>query len=204
MYWLTVLTVIIVLLIMCNMYTLVKYCDHFLYFSSIICLSKSMPNVIKVGPHLTKLWQKCNGYISTKLRPLFFFCFKKNYFCFMPDLFMVSKVKILLNFKCSLFWLCLQLTQFQYYSTGLLSNIDMFPEHQKTVLGSSRRKPADKVKENKKKRSKCKHFNVVCHSLLFVCLQLFSARAAHCFAYPSKLGTKCGQCLLDDYCCILP
>jgi hypothetical protein len=57
--------------------------------------------------------------------------------------------------QCHQYMLCgvvlyVQLRQYQYYSVGLLSNYDMFYDHQKSIIGPNRRKQQDKTKLDKK------------------------------------------------------
>jgi DNA helicase INO80 len=44
----------------------------------------------------------------------------------------------------------LQLHQYQYYSTGLLSNYDHFPEQQKAILGPKKKISKDQKKMERK------------------------------------------------------
>ena len=46
-----------------------------------------------------------------------------------------------------------QNAQYQYYGAGLLSNYDKFPEHQKLIVGSKKKKK-EKKSEKKNKKSK--------------------------------------------------
>ena len=48
--------------------------------------------------------------------------------------------------------LCPQLRQYQYYSTGLLSNYDKYPEHSKSIVGHKKKL----AKEQKKAERKAK------------------------------------------------
>ena len=57
--------------------------------------------------------------------------------------------------------------QYQYYSTGLLSNYDKFAEHQKMIVGPRKKVPKDQKKHDKKMKGKeC----VVCSYCCFLCV----------------------------------
>lgn len=43
-----------------------------------------------------------------------------------------------------------QLHQYQYYSTGLLSNYDKYPEHSKSIVGHKKKMAKEQKKQEKK------------------------------------------------------
>ena len=51
--------------------------------------------------------------------------------------------------KLNVFYINLQLRQYQYYSTGMLSSYDHFNDHQKSVMG-----PKKKISKEQKKMEK--------------------------------------------------
>ena len=57
--------------------------------------------------------------------------------------------------------------QYQYYSTGLLSNYDKFAEHQKMIVGPRKKVPKDQKKHDKKMKGKeC----VICSCCCILCV----------------------------------
>ena len=60
----------------------------------------------------------------------------------------------------------LQLRQYQYYGTGLLSNYDHYHDHQKTVLG-----PRKKISKDQKKLERKMKGDYLFHSDVSACIE---------------------------------
>lgn len=105
----------------------------------------------------TKLTEQIFVSYSVWLSCFYFFYLKWEEKVFLLCLFDPSH-----SFSFSKLVFLFQLRQYQYYSTGLLSNYDKYHEHQKAVLG-----PKKKIsKDHKKKEKRIKGTNIVVESSL--------------------------------------
>lgn len=60
--------------------------------------------------------------------------------------------------------LSLQLHQYQYYSTGLLSNYDKFPEHNKLIAGPKKKISKEYKKMERKMKGVYQYLGINVHS----------------------------------------
>lgn len=56
--------------------------------------------------------------------------------------------------KFLIFLIALQNFQYQYYASGLLSNFDKFPEQQRRIIGSKKKKKEKRMDKSGKKLKK--------------------------------------------------